>query len=212
MSIVLRDVPFQGRRMRGAIVVCGHCGATKTVPVNQFAHSSARDQDILAQQFVARKLTAEGWLIAKKESAHRCPGCYSAIKARQAQKNEAKENVVEFPKEPAVVKAVREMSRDDRRIIFEKLNEVYLDEKTGYGPGWTDAKVATDLGVPRAWVVKVRDEMFGPEGANEEIRATIADAQAVLSQIKQLAEPFKGLLGKADAIEKKLLQIEKDLR
>ncbi len=45
-----------------------------------------------------------------------------------------------------------ELTRENRRIILAKLEEVYVDEKTGYSPGWTDAKLALDLGVPRAWV------------------------------------------------------------
>lgn len=54
-----------------------------------------------------------------------------------------------------------------------------------------DGKVANDLGVPRAWVTGIRDEMFGPEGSNEQIRATIAEATAVLEEIKALAKTIE---------------------
>lgn len=117
------------------------------------------------------------------------------------------------------VEQPKPMGRDDRRIIFEKLHEVYVDEKVGYSEGWTDHRVSTALGCPQAWVQSVRDEMFGPEGSNEQIRATIADAKTVLAEIKSavmpaeaLTEAIKALTTKADRIEKAILQIEKELR
>lgn len=61
-------------------------------------------------------------------------------------------------------------TRDDRRLIFAKLEEVYLDESRGYDNGWTDHRVSTDLGVPRAWVELIRNENFGPTKDNPEIR------------------------------------------
>lgn len=56
----------------------------------------------------------------------------------------------------------REMTRTDRRVIIAKLEDVYLDEQTGYKGDWNDAKVATDLGVPLVWVETLREENFGP--------------------------------------------------
>ncbi len=57
-----------------------------------------------------------------------------------------------------------QMGRDDRRIIMEKLDDVYGDN--AYGGSWTDTTVARDLNVPRAWVSEVREAFFGPEGSN----------------------------------------------
>ena len=73
----------------------------------------------------------------------------------------------------------RTMSREDRRIVFEKLNGVYLDEKRGYDTGWSDHKVAIDLGVPRAWVEQVREEMFGPVNSNPEIQEFLEGVKAL---------------------------------
>lgn len=56
----------------------------------------------------------------------------------------------------------REMDKADKRLIYLKLNEVYVDEKTGYSDNWDDEKVAADLGVPVGWVASVRDADFGP--------------------------------------------------
>lgn len=92
-------------------------------------------------------------------------------------KNQPTGSVVLTATTPAPKRAAeppREMSRDDRRLIFAKLDEVYVDENTGYSAGWTDDKVATDLGVPRAWVAQIRDENFGP-GTNEEITKLLGE-------------------------------------
>lgn len=217
MTFAIKPLNQGNRHLRGAFATCGHCGVLKTIRVNTFT-GTPNDQTELEQQFVIKKLEEMGWLIGKKAEQHRCPGCYSAIKAKQARKNE-ENKVVTLPVKPAEPEAPRTMSRDDRRIVFEKLNEVYVDEKIGYGPGWTDAKVATDLGVPRAWVKQLRDEMFGPEGSNEEIRATINEAQTLLNEMKERcevvrmhAEAFKALMDKAEQIDKRVRQIQQDLR
>ncbi|WP_132314109.1 hypothetical protein [Martelella mediterranea] len=58
----------------------------------------------------------------------------------------------------------REMQREDRRIVAEKIADVYDDH--AYIAPWTDDLVARDLGVPCAWVAEVRDFMFGPANEN----------------------------------------------
>jgi hypothetical protein len=83
----------------------------------------------------------------------------------------------------ATVAAKREMTRDERRLIFAKLDNVFLDEKRGYDDGWTDHRVAEDLGVPKAWVAQIRDENFGPENRNEAATALIADVAELNEQI-----------------------------
>ena len=55
------------------------------------------------------------------------------------------------------------MTKEDRRIIFAKIDENYVDEMSGYSGDWNDEKVAKDLNVPRAWVSQIREDNFGPE-------------------------------------------------
>lgn len=65
------------------------------------------------------------------------------------------------------------MDKVTHRIIFAKLNEVYLDEKTGYAGEWNDAKVALDLGIDVGHVAEVRTSFFGPETNASLMRAAI---------------------------------------
>jgi hypothetical protein len=104
------------------------------------------------------------------------------------------------------------MTRDDRRIVFEKLNEVYLNDKVGYAKGWTDETVAVDLGVPRAWVRLIREENFGDEVGNEDIREQVREAQAMLAQVRAIEPEMRRLLGMSDKIERSLAEIQKVLK
>lgn len=52
-------------------------------------------------------------------------------------------------------------SMDERRIINQKLQDVYGER--AYTAGWSDERVAKDLGVPRAWVAQIRELAYGPD-------------------------------------------------
>lgn len=103
-----------------------------------------------------------------------------------------------------------EMSREDGRIIFAKLNDVYIDERVGYGPGWSDKRVAADLSVPLAWVRKVRVEHFGDEGMSETDRATIEAAAAIRQEISAMAARIEAHARDRSDITIKLAALEKD--
>src|SRR5262249_4668120 len=158
--------------------------------------------------------------VGRSPTAHRCPKCFSAAKFGAIRKSEEKPMPkVEVPPPQVALQVVKDsgkvMTREDRRIIFEKLNDVYIDGKVGYGRGWTDEKVATDLGVPRAWVKLLREENFGDEVGNEDIRDQVNEARKVLADIKALQQHFEGvqrLFAVADKIEKSLAEIQKVLK
>ena len=117
-----------------------------------------------------------------------------------------------------VAEPPREMNKEDRRLIFAKIDEVYLDKS--YSKDWDDKKVAVDLGVPLAWVARIREENFGPEGIGEEQQKTMAEARDLIKrlsienqlledQIKQGDKVRTELIGRANAILGKLAEIEK---
>ncbi|MCP3472314.1 hypothetical protein NLM33_18525 [Bradyrhizobium sp. CCGUVB1N3] len=212
-------VPYgdDGRLVRGIIARCGapNCEAAVPLPVNVMANGRGMDSNI-EWQFIARKLEQKGWRIGKTATTHRCPKCFNAAKFAAIRKSEEKP-VVNKTEQPlqVVQENARVMTREDRRIIFEKLNDVYIDGKVGYGRGWTDEKVATDLGVPRAWVKLLREENFGDEVGNEEIRQQVIEAHKVLTDIKALRphlDQAQRLFALADKIEKSLSEIQKVLK
>lgn len=120
------------------------------------------------------------------------------------------------------------MTREDRRIIFVKLEEVYVDEATGYTKGWNDTAVAADLNCPRAWVEVIRDENFGPQKADQsaeviELRQRIADfeheqtqlvlaAAALAKDAEKMAADARGIIAADKAIADKMKAVRDDLR
>lgn len=192
-------VPNGGKPTRGFKIQCGHCGFNGAVPLNS-SLSSENEAKI-----IQRKFEEIGWKIGKIQTQHRCPRCFSAIKNAAIVKSQRKENQVTQPQTQP-----REMQKEDKRLIFAKIHEVYGDNS--YLDNWTDAKVAIDLGVPRAWVKQVREADFGAEGGNEEIKASIEEAKKILADCKKVGEMFAPLLGRAEKIEKTMIEIEKSLR
>jgi len=219
-------VPYGDKFVRGITATCGYCPTVESLPVNSFATKHSDDQSEL--QFIRRKLEARGWKVGNRQDQHRCPKCFAAIKAtaaRRASENRSIANgggtapmTTVTPIKSLKEAGTRMMGREDRRIIFAKLNEVYVGDKVGYGDGWTDEKVAGDLGVPRAWVKLIRDENFGDEMANDEIRQRLSEADALMKEFKAAAPFVEDMVGKlkhlnseADRIGRSLDAIRKAL-
>lgn len=231
------------KRTRGFRIQCGGCGKTEVTRLNTMAYGvDTAEREI---RFGTRKFEQMGWHVGKNKSQHRCLACIEVAKSQrvleQAQ-NEAKivRTLSMASPSPApkgangathmpVVQdstAPKVMTRDDRRLIFEKLNEVYVDEKTGYVAPWTDKSLATDLGVPQAWVSQIRDENFGPEKSNAEIdkllaigtdinnqiMAAVADASKLLAAHHKLSDSVKDLHKVAVDIERRITEVRNALR
>lgn len=117
-----------------------------------------------------------------------------------------------------VAEQPRKMEREDRRIILAKLNDVYIDEASGYQSPWTDRKVAEDLGVPQAWVAELRDENFGPAADNQEIRemlknveAQAKDAVKLLADAKAIRAEGAALVERINELNRRSIEIGKSL-
>jgi hypothetical protein len=78
----------------------------------------------------------------------------------------------------------RAMGRDDRRLVFDCINEHW--EKDGYKPVWTDTRVAEHLGCPLRWVVDVRKEFFGEVGSNAAFDQQLAEAEKLITEFRML--------------------------
>lgn len=211
------QVIYGGRPTRGYKITC-KCGKIEKTHFNSL-HGKAETGDERTGPMVSRKFTDMGWRVGATPGKHRCPACIKA--ETPAKLGDVIRQLLAKLKEPTVpipdlTPAPREMSREDRRLIFEKLNEVYGDEKTGYIAPWTDKQVAEDMGVPRAWVASLREEMFGPEGSNPAIEALIAEAKAHLAAAQEMrarvTEDIRLSSARADEINRRLAAIEKAVR
>jgi len=190
-----RDFPTRSemigeRRCTVQVVTCGMCGKEESMAVKTRTPK-------FPPQVVAAHFRHKGWIIGSRPKDDVCPVC--VVEAEEARRIKARKEKLELPPKGAAVEAVKlvpiqskpngtrvadgvktVIDRDARRILFAKLNEVYLDERRGYAPGWTDAKVAADLGISIDLVAAERDQFFGPEDPTHGLRDKIAEAQAAL--------------------------------
>lgn len=104
------------------------------------------------------------------------------------------------------------MDKVTHRIIFAKLNEVYLDEKTGYAGEWNDAKVATDLGIDVGHVAEVRASFFGPETNASLMRAAIDNVvksgQAIERRVVLIDKKIEQMQALDDKLEASRKEVE----
>ncbi len=166
----------------GYIVRCMECGASEKIATNTYGGS-------MAPEGIAQKFRNKGWVIGSRDGRDVCSKCQARQRKSRASSLEKKAtNVISM-----TIKAdpPRQMSRDDRRVIFAKLNDVYIDESKGYDNGWSDQRVAKDLGVPLAWVKEIREENFGLESANEDARAVMNEARELLAAINDKRKQFE---------------------
>lgn len=182
-------------------IECHACDTTESFSVSQGQHS-------VSQETAERTFRNRRWTVGKDRRHDLCPSCtHERLAARRGRSAATKDpkgltmpkpvngTPADAPPAPALIaEAPRAMTKEDRRLVFAKINEVYLDERRGYENGWSDARVAADLGTPRAWVSAVREEHFGVESTSEEVRSLLEEARSF--QIAALA--------KADWFEKAL--------
>jgi hypothetical protein len=215
-------VPVGGHPKRGAKAKCGYCDRSESIQVNTVR--SHGDDDEQVERSVANKFEKLGWKIGKTSSQHRCPGCFAALKTAARKRNGIADpdnkvvpiTPIEPPKlvepTPVVVEVPgtpppRRPSRDERRIIHNKIDEKYVSEAVGYTAGWSDQKVADDLGVPVAWVAEIRDENFGPN-IDEVMASTVADAKGLLDELKASRYSAEPILAALNALDERAAKIE----
>ncbi|RYG98259.1 MAG: hypothetical protein EON58_07690 [Alphaproteobacteria bacterium] len=190
---------------------CAHCGGVADYP---FQTGHKRRPPIAAQQYFQNK----GWAVGSSPRKDFCP-----LHVRPAQRKGRKLMTSVATKPASIAEPPRECTREDRRIIMEKLDEVY--GKEAYKTPWTDTAVAKDLGVPRDWVTKNREEFFGPAGSNPlfdeygekqaALTADVAEACELMKKADAAAtagrEAFNALTPKVDELRALGRRIEREI-
>lgn len=186
-----------GLNVIGEFATCQACQITEYVKT-QTGHRR------LPAVGVAQALRNRGWQIGSTARKDRCPDCVAAAKKHKHPAKEGDEEMREAPvvelRPPmpgASEHEPREMTREARRIVFAKLEEVYFDEKTGYTKGWHDQRVAEELNYPRKWVETIRDENFGPQKAEQSFEVI-----ELTSRIDQMERDGAALVEEASAIRR----------
>ena len=182
----------------------------------------------------AKKFSADNWHLGGGPHADICPHCWEKMKEmRKAVPEEAKPYVPENhnkevhvniqPAKPSsilmsaapaltgpnletagIVPTIEGADRTVKKLINDKLHEVYPQLDEGYSPGWTDRRVATDLGAKVEWVAYIREEMFGPE--KKPVRDFSKDIAALEEKGREILEINKNvtaMIDKMDELDKR---------
>jgi len=235
------SVDYGGQKRRGYRLDCGECGAGESIPFAPLKRNYG-DDDGKTHTMIRRKFEGRGWVVGESPRQDRCPRCAAPKPITNAnldkpklalalQENFKVTTTATQPATPAPAPQPRDMGIDDALLISTKLHEVYIDASKGYGEGWTDAKVASALNVPRAWVRDIREKQYGKGAAgNDDIDAAVAEARSLLSDCKvardaaeqtialvtkkidALTATLTGLRERAGKIERAVHTVEQALR
>lgn len=141
---------------------CDKCGSSEEVHVRYNGEEPDTGQAI-------QKLVKIKWAVVKGDLF--CPEC-------NAKRKES--NVVE----------IRQPSREVKREIVLLLNEVY-DTKLGRYRGVDSDLTVADIignGCMFGWVAQIREEMFGPNGGNDEMIALKDEIASAIEKAKADAD------------------------
>lgn len=169
---------IQGKGASRAKASCDDCGREEVVTAAY--HRKANGEFEPDEGQIKRKLTAHGWTDVK--NTLRCPNCETARKFTP--KKEAK-----MPKVETNITELRRPSMKQKRDIIALLDVSYDTDLERYRGHDTDKTVAETLGggVMPGWVAEVREELFGPDGGNDEIEALLSDIASWRKKADDLA-------------------------
>lgn len=100
------------------------------------------------------------------------------------------------------------MTREDRKIIHNRLTELYVDEATGYRVPWNDARVAEDLGASVEWIAEIRDQFFGPAVDNP----ILTEVSAEIGEFSASLDAYEDELRRFNAMSADLVKLGADLQ
>lgn len=166
-SYLSKAAPVEPTIQHGRVVArltCSECGAKDEWTVA----SKMPPPEILTKHF-----SNKGWSVRKRPT---CPNC-NAPKEKPVMSNVAPIKTEQAPTE--AVKAARRKANEFLMFHFDVENGRYED-------GWSDERVAKDSGMPIAWVVKRRDEEYGPLKEPGEFAEIREQAKVLASEIGKL--------------------------
>lgn len=196
-------------------LTCSKCGATESINITA-------GRNPMPDQAIRKKWLEHGWRVSKRFGDDVCPNCIRLERAPitpylklPAKKEPDKTGVVELsasvipPKNFPNLTRV-EPTRAEKRTINDLLAGVYEPDK-GYLPGWSDQKVATDLGVPRKWVEDIRKEYHGDNAANDDVVGFLKDFDQLSNDVKGALADCKKLTENYSSLSKAMAAIQSSL-
>lgn len=177
MEIVMfNEGEFAGRRGLRAHCSNTDCRRTRTIVTSH--------RKTPPPEFLHKKLRNEGWYIAAGGRKQICPKCQERKKERP---------VLTLNKTPqSEQEEERAITPADKRGIFQALNHHFDPARGLYRQGHSDNTIAEGLEVPVAWVIKIREEMFGKLNKDadlERVKRRLEHLDSYLTDLEEKALP-----------------------
>lgn len=215
-----------GQIKNGAVVKCSH----RNDPV-YIEHGCMKTDTFWTHKSIhpvhaANYFRNRGWALGASPNSDVCPKCMEFIVKNRREKTvkdmasvnlnpapvilaKAKANLKEafiaaMPSAVEPVKSIKEMDKATKRIIDDKLDEVYNLRKGGYQLDWSDAKVASDLGTHERNVAIVREEFHGPNTRAEDKDKILKDLKANAEEIIREQKRIEELLKRIEELDLKV--------
>lgn len=212
------QINFQeaGRPVTARPIICAECGTQDIFRLTDSASQSVR----MATVYFERR----GWVIGRKAAKDLCPACRD-VKRQEHQERRAlrearpaKEMAVMKPKTTpnlAVAEPPREATRENKQLIHMKLAEVYIEKPGGaghYERGWSDEKLARDLGVPRAWVSQIRKDFFGEGEGGEDVAELLVKVDALRLDVEKATSAANAATAACESVLARMREIERETK
>lgn len=183
-----------GRTHHRPVIRCIDCGTKETAVRN----GSVNDDELFRKK---------GWEVGRTETHDYCPMC---VKARNTKEKVVKmEDHVKKNGEAAAPSPV--MSKEDGRIISRLIEDRWDEASACYKPGWSDAKLAEEVGRPVEWIRQRRELDFGGTGEDPGIvdflKAQVAlntDLAGLRTEMDQLAGSVSELASLNQKVQRQL--------
>jgi hypothetical protein len=193
---------IKGKGVPRVKVTCDECQREEVVACDYTRQSGG---DWLPNEGQARtKMQGRGWTDVK--GMLRCASCEAkrksdaALKAGQAELKQAKQ--------AATVTPLREPTREQKREIVQMLEVAYDTEAQRYRGTDTDKTVAEALGggVMPGWVADIREDLFGPDGGNDEMTALLSEVRDAKARMEKDATDARRCVETAQAALAKITE------
>lgn len=178
-----------GGHRAAQVIACHRCPAEKVV----FAHNGRFPEHTLIARFEKC-----GWGVSR-DGAHLCPDCRTKeIAARRAGRTPSPE---EKPMAAAPAPSASPSASGAIVELYMLLDDKYHRARKGYVAGYSDERIAKELGLSVTVVAERREKDFGPVVVDTTLE-DLAKAKAALveglAEVRKAATNLAGLAGHAE--------------
>ncbi|WYK05465.1 hypothetical protein DWF04_006040 [Cereibacter sphaeroides f. sp. denitrificans] len=182
---MLIAIPRSARGVPQVTAKCDDCGAEQTITCDYERRPGNRW--IPNEGQAHRKLAAHGW--TRVRGRLRCPTCKLDRKTINPEETPmtTKPATIEG-KSLAALAPLRQPTREQKREIIAMLDMAYDTAGARYRGTDTDKTIAETIGpnIMPGWVAEIREDLYGPAGENDEMRAIRAEIEATQKTLDSL--------------------------